>query len=829
MISFKQVMTLPGDPAGFLTGVTGMAILAGANSPMLYLATARGGGLSAYGIAPDGTLTLSGTESYASSSAALASTTLDSVLFRGKPALLPVGVYDTSLSIYGLNPDGSLTGNRAGEVAAATALPHATSGTVSVTLGTASCLYVAQAGSAAPTGYSVATSGLTALPAVVADGTPQDGTITALGAVTTDAATVLVAGMTGDDRLLGYSVAADGALTYAGTLGPENGLSIATPTAIATASLDGQGFAVVASAGSSSLTVVKVAANGAMTATDQVVDDLNTRFAGASQVTTVTEGGHVFVLAAGADDGLSLFALTPQGRLEHLASLADSAGVTLASLSALSAISRGATIDVFAASATEPGLTAMSVDLSKFGAILDGGIGGKVTGTGHDDILTAHSGLDQLWGGGGADLFVFDPAGATADGKLGTVLDFLPGTDRLDLSALPMLHDASQVTVFPTAAGAEVHFGTYWIEVDASLPGPLAASAFANPAILNADHVAVTLPDGIAYVENTTPSTPADLVLTGGVGADILTGDLGNDSLCGGLGNDTLCGLDGANTLCGGDGADSILGGAGNDLIYGGDTAKDGADRLDGGAGNDTIDGGYGNDTLIGGAGGDLLGGAAGNDSLEGGTGDDTLRGGDGLDTLLGGDGADSILGGETTADLRDLIYGGAGNDTIDGGYGNDSVSGDDGNDSVDGNFGADTLIGNAGNDTLNGGPLADLLFGGPGDDFLNGGFGSDRLNGGTGADHFYHLGIATHGSDWIQDYTAADGDVLQFGNAAAKASQFQVNYAETAGTGMAGVAEAFVIYKPTGQIIWALVDGAAQSHIELQIGSSPVLHDLLA
>jgi hypothetical protein len=821
-------MTIPGDSAGFLTGVTGMELLAGSGGLSLYLATARGGGLSAYGIDGSGMLTLSGTESFGSSSASLASTVLDSVLFQGKMVLLPVGAYDTSLTLYGLKADGSLTGTTAGVLPAAAALPQATSGTVSVTLGTVSCLYVAHAGLAAPTGYVVGASGLTALPVAAGTGAPQDGTITTLADVNIGNAHVLVAGMSGDDRLLGYSLAADGALTYAGTLGPETGLSIATPTAIATANLNGQSFAVVASAGSSSLTVVKVAADGTMTATDQVVDDLNTRFAGASHVSAVTQGGHVFVLASGSDDGLSLFALSPEGRLEHLASLADSPGTTLANISALSAIAQGTAIDIFAASASEPGLTALAVDLSKFGAVLEGGGGVEVTGTGLDDILTAHSGLDRLWGGGGADLFVFDPTGATSDGKIGTVLDFQAGTDRLDLSALPLLHDAGQLTVVPTATGAELHFGTSWIEVDASVPGPLSATVFSNATILNADHVAVTLPDGTGYVGNPTPSTPAGLMLTGNAGANVLIGDLGNDSICGGLGNDTISELAGNNTLKGDDGSDSITGGGGNDLIYGGDTAKDGADRLDGGGGNDTIDGGYGNDTIIGGAGDDLLCGGAGNDSLDGGTGADTLRGGEGLDTLLGGDGNDSILGGETAADLRDVIFGGAGNDTIDGGYGNDSVSGDDGNDSLDGNFGADTLIGNAGNDTLNGGPGSDLLFGGPGADYLNGGFGNDRMNGGTGADHFFHMGVASHGSDWIQDYNAAEGDVLQFGNAAAKPSQFQLNYAETPGAGVAGVAEAFVIYKPTGQIVWALVDGAAQQHIELQIGSSPVLHDLL-
>ncbi len=35
------------------------------------------------------------------------------------------------------------------------------------------------------------------------------------------------------------------------------------------------------------------------------------------------------------------------------------------------------------------------------------------------------------------------------------------------------------------------------------------------------------------------------------------------------------------------------------------------------------------------------------------------------------------------------------------------------------------------------------------------------------------------------------------------------------------------MIYRPSGQILWALVDGAAQAHISLQVGAQ--IWDLLA
>ena len=183
--------------------------------------------------------------------------------------------------------------------------------------------------------------------------------------------------------------------------------------------------------------------------------------------------------------------------------------------------------------------------------------------------------------------------------------------------------------------------------------------------------------------------------------------------------------------------------------------------------------------------------------------------------------------------DLSDVIYGGDGNDSVDGGHGNDRIFGGAGDDTLAGGFGADTIEGQDGDDVITGSAFSDQVFGGNGDDFVNGGFGHDRVNGGAGADKFFHVGIEGHGSDWIQDYDSAEGDVLVFGNAAASASDFQVNFAHTADSageraGADDVMEAFVIYKPTGQIMWALVDGQGQASIDLSIGGGTPF-DLLA
>ncbi|ETX26724.1 hypothetical protein RISW2_20545 [Roseivivax isoporae LMG 25204] len=176
------------------------------------------------------------------------------------------------------------------------------------------------------------------------------------------------------------------------------------------------------------------------------------------------------------------------------------------------------------------------------------------------------------------------------------------------------------------------------------------------------------------------------------------------------------------------------------------------------------------------------------------------------------------------------MIYAGAGNDSVEAGHGNDLVFGQDGNDTIAGGFGVDQLQGQNGNDVITGSAFSDLVFGGAGDDFVNGGFGFDRINGGTGADRFFHAGAEGHGSDWIQDYNAAEGDVLLFGDSSASVSDFVLRTNHTASpdgerAGDDEVQEAFVNYR--GQTFWALVDGDGQSSINLQIGGE--VFDLLA
>lgn len=257
-----------------------------------------------------------------------------------------------------------------------------------------------------------------------------------------------------------------------------------------------------------------------------------------------------------------------------------------------------------------------------------------------------------------------------------------------------------------------------------------------------------------------------------------------------------------------------VAGLAGNDTIVG----RDGTETLNGNKGNDVLTSTGPSTTLLGGV---------GNDRLNGSRFADIMFGGDGEDLIIGGDGNDTIQGGDTDRDRRDNVFAGRGDDLIDGGYGNDRLHGDDGNDTIFGGFGADTINGGDGNDALTGADWGDKIIGGGGDDFINGGFGYDRLHGGTGADLFFHAGVKLHNTDWVKDYNAAQGDVLLSGLRGSSASDYVVNFANTPGADDPNVAEAFIGHKPTGQKLWALVDGGSQSEINIQIAGQ--IYDLLA
>ena len=610
-------------------------------------------------------------------------------------------------------------------------------------------------------------------------------------------ATYVVAAVSGEESLVSLRVEVDGTLMEIGRIGAANGLGIYRPEFVKTVELDGTDFVLVGSAGSATLTVLEMRPDGTLRPTEHISDGLGTRFAGISAMTTVEVDGAALVVVGGADDGITVARLLPNGRLVHLASLADALDTTLQNVSDIEAVVNGGVIQLFVSSTYEDGVTLLEIDRGEIGALVrTSAAGHRISGGAADDILLAgHMGA-HLTGGAGADRFVFD-VDYGASGSLGTVTDFQLGQDRILFPGLPGLSSVLQFDITATSNGATLRYGEISLRIVSANGATLERDDFANDDFFEFDtNFTGNAPNSPAFdVSDPPPPPPVSSPTPVPVPTPIPTPMPTPSPAPVPVPDPVPLPPPDEPNLPGSPGLE-IRGTVGNDVLRGGS----GNDRLDGGAGNDHLFGGAGNDRLL---------------------------GGDGLDFIDGGSGADTIEGGATAADRSDEIRAGAGNDLVDGGYGNDEIFGQNGNDTLSGGFGSDTIAGQRDDDVITGGALSDLIFGNDGDDFVNGGFGYDRINGGNGADTFYHLGIADHGSDWIQDYDAAEGDVLLFGDRNAGIDDFQVNLAETPNAGTAGTAEAFVIYRPTGQIVWALVDGSAQDSINLRIGGD--VYDLNA
>lgn len=393
--------------------------------------------------------------------------------------------------------------------------------------------------------------------------------------LTTATGSWLIAAETGSASLSLWQLDAQGGATPAGRLTAAGGLAVSAPSALALAQAGGRDFILLGAAGSGSITVIELTAAGDLVIRDHVLDDRATRFAGLSVLQVVQAGDFTLVLAGGADDGLSLMALLPGGRLVHLETV--DAGLLPALMNPLALVVHVAgrdtadtdtgdmlVIDIAGEGAAGQGR--LELPLAALGAVLQAGAeGGTLTGTAGGDILVGGTGADVLQGGPGADLFVMGRSLGPDQGRNGVadvILDFTPGEDAIDISAWGRIRDIGALNIGRSGDGVMITWGDESLQVFPAAGHSLLPGDFNAGNLLGLDHIPV-----IAATPWQPPPPPPDWPLL-----PHLPGP--GRLFAGTAGDDVIAGTAGDDVIFGGGGRDRLSGGGGNDLIFAERTAE---------------------------------------------------------------------------------------------------------------------------------------------------------------------------------------------------------------------------------------------------------------
>ena len=714
--------------------ITDLTIVDTGSGPTLYATTRYDGAITAWDI--DGTgLTMIDSSNHRRTDAPGAEADLTWIETSGGMALLTGGGDTGLMSLHALNANGSIGAvNNLGTIGVFSGDLIAP-----VTVELANGTQVVYGGLSGEAGIGRLTfnagGALTGSSVTPDSSTTHADEVTALAHARVGSTDYLFTASSSEAGVTAWAISSTGALTPADSIDAEDGLWIAAPTALEAVSVGNATYLVLAAAGTSTLTVMAVGSDGSLSVVDHVIDDRDTRFGGVTDIATVTHDGQVYVVAGGADDGISLFQLLPNGQLLHLAAIEDTTAMGLADVSAVAAMSSGDSIEIFVASASETGITQLSYTPVDFNQTLTAAAGGgSLTGTGGAEVIEGRGGADRLNGAGGADVLI-DGAGRdtltggtgadtfvlVADGESDTITDFEPGVDRLDLSAWPMLRDISQLTLTQTATGLRITYLDEVLILNSRNGQPINPASLGNEDILSGGaHLAPQSLEGFDVEPDPPPAPPpgpgAVLPLPPDPpppGAGDVIGSAFNDVLTAPAGGGGVYGQNGNDTLTGSGSADALYGEAGDDTLFGGG----GHDVLHGGTGRDRMEGGWGNDTYLVDHASDLVIEApnAGFDTVQAWVNYQMVPNVEvvrlqGLNDL-------AALG----TDAGEALVGQGGDNVLRGMGGNDVLTAKAGDDDLIGGTGMDWLVGDAGADVFIYETLEDSLPGQANRDLING------------------------------------------------------------------------------------------------------------
>lgn len=497
MASFILRAIHQGGAFASATGITDMVVGQFQGGLRLYTVSEANGGIGLFGLSAGLAATFLEDVAGNSASGTYGASDVELVMLGGETYLAAAGRYDDAFALRRLAADGSLLA-----IDPIPPIPQSTAALSSIELISAGTHSLMVAGRSNGAGLGV--FDLSAGPALsYVDGLADDASlalanISALADFKVGGAQFLFAASSIEHGITSLSMDGTGTLSVVDTVFGMKGVGIFQPTQLATVSAGAGDFLVIGASGSNNLMVYEIGSDGRLALRDMAWDTLETRFRSVTALDTFEVNGRAFVLAGGTDGGMSLFEIGPDGHLYFLANVVDTAATTLASVSAIETVIVGDDVQVFVGSATEAGITQFSLDLGAIGNTIapNGPVKDAVGGIGDDflvgtdqrntlwgmhgnDRLVDGGGMDALYGGAGADVFVF-----VEDGAYDFIMDFEPGIDRIDLSDFDMVYSIAALTISSTTTGTRIGIGDEVILVTSVTGEPMTVADFSAASFL---------------------------------------------------------------------------------------------------------------------------------------------------------------------------------------------------------------------------------------------------------------------------------------------------------------------------------------------------------
>ncbi len=478
------------SPERQLLGLSDMEVVSISGRDYLLVAGAADAGLSSYEILNDGSLVASDDVLWATSSGTESVSDLSVFTIGASTYLLPSGKADDNQTVYEIDAGGGFSIANIYTDAASTYAKWEL--TTVVEDGGNSYLYGSIWGQDGFFRFDLQSGGALTDPFLQND-TPEMhlGDVSAIESGVLHGKSFMFVASALDAGFHSFSIGAGGALNLLDTVAAED-VGFSGITAMATVDVGTRAFLVVASAGTDSLLVMRVSEWGVMNEVERLVDTNDTRFAGVTALEVFEAEGRHFLLAGGADDGITLFEVTYKGQLNVLATVADSADMTLQNVTDIEATVIDGTVNVFVSSATDHGFTQFSMNIPNGSNIIHGdAVVDILTGTAANDTIYGHGrndelhgmdgddrlidgrGNDQLWGGEGADVFEF-----IADGRKDYIMDFEVGVDKIDLRDASMLYYYEDINFTSTSDGAKLMYGDEQLIITTADAAPLTMDMF---------------------------------------------------------------------------------------------------------------------------------------------------------------------------------------------------------------------------------------------------------------------------------------------------------------------------------------------------------------